>query len=157
MEKTLYQNTYQIAGTKAHEKVDEKKYSSSKHILMSLDVFCEKYKIAGKIDIFDIKTGCLTERKKKIKSIYDGYIFQLYGQYFALQEMGYNVKKFQLYSMDDNKTHSILLPENNPVMLSKFEQTIEKMRNFDMTIFTQSNPAKCQNCIYEPACDRGLI
>jgi len=157
MDKTLYQNTSQIAGTKVHESVDKKKYSHSKNILMSMDVFCEKYRISGKIDMFDIKTGCLTERKKKIKNIYDGYVFQLYGQCFALREMGYTVKKLQLYSMDDNKKHPILLPEDNPIMLSKFEQTIEQMRNFDMTLFVQNNPVKCQNCIYEPACDRGLI
>lgn len=157
MEQTLYQRTSQIAGTKAHEAIDTKRYSTSRHIIMGLEVFCEEYRIAGKIDMFDIKTGCLVERKKKIKCIYDGYIFQLYGQYFSLTEMGYIVKKMQLYSMDDNKKYEIPLPEENQDMLKKFKETITDMRNFNMRNFVQDNLLKCQNCIYEPVCDRGLL
>lgn len=47
-------------------------------MLQGVSVYCEKYNLVGKIDVFDEKTGILTERKKKIKTVYDGYIYQIY-------------------------------------------------------------------------------
>ena len=77
--------------------------------MQSLDVYCEKYRLLGKIDIYDGKKKILRERKRQIKQVYDGYIFQLYGQYFSLIEMGYEVDKMELYSMIDNKKYPIEL------------------------------------------------
>ena len=71
VEKELYQREYQINGTNAHKTIDNHTYSSKKSILQGIDVYTEKYDILGKIDIFDIDTGILTERKNKIKTIYD--------------------------------------------------------------------------------------
>ena len=99
----------------------------------------------------------LTERKRQIKTIYDGYVFQIYAQYFALAEMGYEVRKLHLYSMIDNKKYSVKLPEEDADMLYKFEKTIDDIRKFDMESFVLNNIEKCRKCIYEPACDRGLI
>ena len=124
---------------------------------MSLDVYCEKYNLVGKIDMFDISTGILTERKKTIKKIYDGYIFQLYAQYFALKEMGYDVKRIQFHSISDNKNYMISLPEDDLDMFEKFEKTIQKIKDFKIENFNQNNIEKCKHCIYEPACDRGLV
>lgn len=156
MEKTLYQGMAQQEGTEAHRTIDENRYSTSRNILTSLNVYCDRYRLSGKIDMFDVGLGRLTERKKKIKEIYDGYVFQLYGQYFSLCEMGYTVKELCLYSMDDNKRYPVELPENNLPMLNKFEELISEMRNFNMDEYLQKNPEKCKNCIYEPACDRAL-
>jgi CRISPR-associated protein Cas4 len=119
-------------------------------------VYSEQYHIVGKIDIYDSDAKILTERKKKIKVIYDGYIFQIYAQYFAMKEMGYEVKKLRFYSMDDNKTYPVKLPEENPDMTQKFEKTIEQIRCFKLEGFRQENIEKCKKCIYEPICDRGL-
>ena len=157
MDRMIYQNTDQINGTAAHKNVDEGVYSTRKNILMGLDVYCEKYNLIGKIDIFDIDKKVLRERKKKIKNIYDGYVFQIYAQYFALTEMGYDVNKLEIYSMDDNKTYKIPLPEDNGEMLTKFEKVVSEIRAFSMSDFVQTNVSKCQHCIYEPACDRTLI
>ena len=66
-------------------------------MLQGVSVYCEKYNLVGKIDVFDEKTGILTERKKKIKTVYDGYIYQIYAQYFSLIEMGYKVNELRLY------------------------------------------------------------
>lgn len=151
-----YQSEYQINGTKAHEAVDNNKYSSRKNVLQAVSVYSEKYNIVGKIDIFDIDTGILTERKRQIKNIYDGYVFQLYAQYFALCEMGYIVKKIQLYSMIDNKKYPISLPDDDKEMFDKFEQLIDVMKSFKLDDFVQTNSEKCARCIYEPACDRGV-
>lgn len=152
-----FQKSPQLNGTQAHTAVDSGAYSSRKNILQGISVYSEKYRLAGKIDILDTATHTLTERKKKIKVIYDGYIFQIYAQYFALTEMGYTVNKLRLYSMDDNKIYNVPLPKENPAMYAKFEELVKTMRTFDLIAFRQANTAKCQNCIYEPACDRSLL
>ncbi|WAW14525.1 type V CRISPR-associated protein Cas4 [Peptostreptococcus equinus] len=153
----IYNSNKQIDGKNAHESVDKNKYSTKKNILTGISVYSEKYGLTGKIDIFDSEQGLLTERKKKIVNIYDGYIFQLYAQYFCMKEMGYDVKKLRFHSIDDNKNYEVNLPENDVVMFGKFENIIEQMRTFELSKFKQNNISKCRNCIYEPACDRSLI
>lgn len=156
-DKMLYQCKDQINGTNAHLAIDNGNYSTKRNVLQAIPVFCERYGIVGKIDIFDIETGLLTERKKKISTIYDGYVYQLYGQYFSLTEMGYKVNEMRLYAVDSNKSYYIDLPKNNNNMLLNFERTIQEMRNFRLEIFKQTNIQKCRHCIYEPACDRSLL
>jgi CRISPR-associated exonuclease Cas4 len=131
LEKLLYQEESQLLGTEAHRTLDNNTYSSKKSILQGEMVYSNTYNIIGKIDIFDIGKGILTERKNKIKEIYDGYILQLYAQYFALKDMGYKVNTIRLYSMDDNKNYYIELPENNKAYLSLFEETIDSIKKFE--------------------------
>ncbi len=150
--KLLYQDSYQLNGTDAHKNSDAATYSTRKSVLQGISVYCEKYNLCGKIDVFDVESGILTERKKKIKHIYDGYIFQLYAQYFALSEMGYNINEIRLYSMDDNKIYNISKPSENQELLSSFENLINKMSNFTLIGFQQENIEKCSNCIYEIMC-----
>ncbi len=152
-----YQSDAQINGSAAHKSVEEKTYSTNKDILQNLDVFSEQYGLIGKIDIFDKRKGELIERKKRIKTVFDGYVFQLYGQYFALKEMGYDVRRITLYSYDDNKKYQIPLPENDDEMLSHFEKRVNDINEFSMDGFKQNNPDKCAKCIYEPACSSSLF
>lgn len=152
-----YQNSYQINGTSSHETVDKGTYSARKNIITALEIYSEKYNLVGKIDIYDADSKTLTERKRQIKTIYDGYIYQIYAQYFALCEMGYEVRKLRFYSMVDNKTYPVKLPSEDTEMLHKFEKTINDIKNFDMENFWQENSEKCRKCIYESACDRGLL
>jgi CRISPR-associated protein Cas4 len=154
LNKDIYQTSSQINGTNCHKTIDEKKYSSRKDILQSIDIYCNEFNVEGKIDVFDIPTGILTERKRKITKIYDGYVFQLYAQYYALIEMGYNVNKIRLHSICDNKTYNLLLPEQNPKMNQKFKNIIKEMHKFDYRKFIQKDCKKCLECIYEPICDR---
>lgn len=156
LDNMLFQCEDQIDGSNAHEALESGRYSSRKNILQAISVCCEKYNLQGKIDQFDSIKGLLTERKRKVSVIYDGYVFQLYAQYFSLLEMGYNVNKLQIYSMEDNKVHPILIPEKNPDMLKKFEETIVQIQTFNLSSFQQINAEKCKRCIYEPACDRTL-
>lgn len=148
----MYQCEAQINGTAIHKTVDEGFYSTASHILQGISVYSEKYNLIGKIDVFDAKSGVLRERKKKIKNIFDGYVFQMYSQYFALTEMGYEVKKMILYSYDDNVSYPISIPKENDEMLLKFESVIEKIKSFSLNGFYQENLEKCLNCIYEPLC-----
>lgn len=157
LQRTLYQQSSQINGTAAHKAIDTKSYSSKSTVLQGIDVYTEKYGILGKIDVFDTKSGILTERKNKIVKIYDGYIFQLYAQYYALEEMGYNVKKLRLHSLQDNKTYTIASPKKDTKMDEKFKKLIKNMHKFSIDNFKQTNAKKCESCIYEPSCDRSLL
>lgn len=156
MDRMIYQNSDQINGTAAHTTVDSSTFSTSKEILTGFDVYCEKYGLIGKIDIYDGKKKLLRERKKKVKQIYDGYIFQIYAQYYCMIEMGYEIKSLEIYSMDDHRHYEISLPEKDADMKNKFENTIEGIRNFNMGDFKQTNALKCERCIYEPSCDRSI-
>lgn len=156
MDKMIYNEKVQIDGSYIHEKVDTAGYSTSKNILQGIDVYCDEYGILGKIDIFDSKNGILTERKNKIKNIYDGYVFQLYAQCISLREMGYTVKKLKLYSFSDNKSYDVSLPEDDPKTFKKFVDTIQQMKNEDVSSFWPTNSDKCANCIYRQFCDRSL-
>ena len=149
------QTTSQINGSAVHESVDNAEYSTRKDILQGIMVFSEKYDLIGKIDHYEISKGLLVERKRMVKTIYDGYVFQLYAQCFCLREMGYEVKHLHIHSYIDNKNYDIALPEDNPDMLLKFEQIVREIHQFSPTGFVQENIEKCRNCIYEPACDRG--
>lgn len=152
----LFQCDKQINGSAVHQTVDNRQYSTAKTILQGIDVYCEKYNLIGKIDCFDVSNGRLTERKRQVVSIYDGYVFQVYAQCFALREMGYDVKEIVIHSYVDNKNYPIKLPEDDSVMLNKFEKLLLDYEKFDLTNYVQTNSSKCANCIYSDLCDRPL-
>lgn len=153
----IFQQKPQVAGKAAHAAIDEQTYSSRKNILQGLDIYSDRYKLCGKIDLFDIDTGKLSERKREIKVIYDGYIFQVYAHYHALTEMGYVVNSIVIYDITHNKNYFIPLPDENPEMQNKFEEVIRQLNEFDM-IDPDFNPveAKCRRCIYSNLCDYSL-
>jgi RecB family exonuclease len=156
-DRMMLQSTYQINGSHAHRTIDTGTYSSRSACLQGVEIYCEEYGIAGKIDVFDIESGTLTEKKKKISRIFDGQILQVYAQYFALKEMGYDIKKIRIYSMDDNKNYDIELPENDIEMKNKFDDTVREMRSFNPLGFRQTNELKCARCIYEPMCGNSSL
>jgi CRISPR-associated protein Cas4 len=156
LKREIFQSDKQLNGTYAHETIDNNHYSTKRSILQGIDVYCERYNLVGKIDVFDVDMGVLTERKRKVVTVYDGYIFQLYAQYFALTEMGYSVNKLVIHSFDDNKSYNILLPHDNHEMLSKFENTIAQMNAFNLEYYQPTSIQKCKNCIYSDLCDRSL-
>jgi CRISPR-associated exonuclease Cas4 len=153
----LYQQKPQVAGKAAHTAIDEKTYSTRKNILQSVEIYSERYKLCGKIDLFDVDSGKLSERKREIKTIYDGYVFQVYAQYHALTEMGYHVNSIVLYDITHNKNYPIALPHENPEMQQKFERLIDDLNSFDMNKSDfVANEQKCKNCIYSNLCDYSL-
>lgn len=152
----LYYDVPQIEGKTAHAAIDEKRYSTHKGILQGMDVYSDQWKLCGKIDIFDQKKGMLTERKKMIDLIYDGYLFQLYAQYYCLTEMGYSVSILRFYSSNDNRIHPVKLPEEDVFMKEKFLATLYAIRHFSLEEFVPENSKKCEHCIYENFCDRSL-
>lgn len=147
-----YKDKPQVAGTLAHQNIEDKRYSTRKDILQGTPVFSEQYGIAGKIDIFDKTKGELIERKNKIKKIYDGYRYQVYAQYFCLSEMGYRVNKIFFHSLSDNQRYPVPLPNQKDIQ--EFESLIQQIRDFDLhTKGFQQNKEKCRNCIYSQLCD----
>lgn len=151
-DKKVYQDTPQIEGTMAHESIDTKTYSTAKKYIQSMHISSEKYRLSGKIDIYNQETKTLIERKNQIKKVYDGYKYQLYAQYFCMQEMGYEVLNLTIYSMKDNIKYAIPLPNAQEII--KFERLLQQYKTFqpDKPWFTQ-NPKKCAMCIYRELCD----
>lgn len=152
----LYYTNAQLDGKAAHAAIDEHRYSTHKNILQGIDVFSDEYRLCGKIDTFNTESGILTERKKHIAKLYDGYIFQLYAQCICLREMGFSVQQLRFYSSDNNKAYPVPLPEENPALFEKFNQTNKEMQSFDAESFVPQNKEKCAHCIYNDFCDRPL-
>ena len=97
-----------------------------------MEVYSDKYRLYGKIDIYDADKKILTERKKHVTRIYDGYVFQLYAQYYAMLEMGYEIKGLEIRSLDDNRRYIVKLPDEDKLMKNKFECLVNTMRTFDL-------------------------
>ena len=152
----VYKQKVQLKGEAAHTTIDTKKYNTRKNILQGIEVFSEQYGLCGKIDIFDIETGKLTERKRAIKRIYDGYIYQVYAHCHALREMGYKVNSIVIHDMVHNKNYPVALPEDDEDMQNKFESLIVQINSFDLNSEFHANPEKCKNCIYSNLCDKAL-
>lgn len=148
----VYHQSPQIKGKIKHENIEQQRYSSAKRYVQGLEVYSEKYNLAGKIDIYDKETQSLIERKNKIKKIYDGYKYQLYAQYFCLEEMDYEVKQLFIHSLSDNKRYKIDLPNRQKIV--DFENIIRNINCFNLLdIDFKQNPAKCQQCIYRELCN----
>jgi len=120
--------------------------------LQGIEVYSEEFEIIGKIDLYDKGKKQLIERKKKIKTLYEGYYLQIYAQYYCLIEMGYVVKELFFHSLSDNKRIKVPLPTNEDKL--RLKEIISQMNNFDLADkdFSQ-NVKKCQMCIYKELCD----
>lgn len=155
-EKSSYQQIPQKRGTIAHESIDTQTYSSAKRYLQSISISSEKLKLIGKIDLLDTKTNTLIERKYQVKTIYDGYRYQLYAQYFCLLEMGYEVDQLVIHSLADNKRYHFDVPSEDET--NKFNDLMYSIQNFSVSKPKNLpiSPQKCANCIYAPLCDKAL-
>lgn len=146
----IYHSEYQTRGKISHKNIEKGDYSSLKRYLQGIDIYSEKYKLAGKIDIYDTLSKTVIERKYLVKKIFDGYRFQLYAQYFCLIEMGYEVKKLKIHSLADNKNYIIPLPEGD--RLNKFKNIIKAMYEFNPRLKIRKNKNKCARCVYGALC-----
>lgn len=87
-DKDIYQAKPQVRGTLSHQATDNKTSTTKADVILSLQVYSERYHLMGKIDVYRKKEKMLIERKYQLKQIYQGQIYQLWGQMFCLQEMG---------------------------------------------------------------------
>lgn len=146
-----YQQSPQKVGLAAHRTVDEGSYSSRKSILTGMMVYCEKYGLLGRIDVYDESTRTVTERKWSISAVWEGFRLQLHAQYFALEEMGFPVAYLRLHSQKDNQTYEVPLPTEQDA--HRLEEVIAQMRAFRFETPYSPNPRKCAGCIYRELCD----
>lgn len=151
----MFHQLPQTVGQSAHAAVDEHRYSTRKSIITGMTVYSERYNLLGCIDIFDVASGLLTERKYSITAVYDGFRYQLFAQYFALTEMGYTVNQMRLHSSKDNKNYDIELPDANTT--KQFEKVLDDIRCFSLFNEFKPNPNRCHHCIYAPLCDYGCM
>jgi len=146
----IYHSVFQTRGKLAHSSIDSKKYTTSKKLLQGIGIYSEKLGLAGKIDLFDLESGYLIERKYKVKKIFDGYRFQLYAQMYCLQEMGYAVKKLYIHSLSDNSRYEVKMPDKTEE--HKFKLLVKEIKEYipGRNIIKSKN--KCDNCIYRNLC-----
>jgi len=141
-----YHQTPQLAGKIKHENIDEGRYSTAKKYMQGLEVASEEYGILGKIDIYDIESQTLIERKNKVKKIYDGYLMQVWAQTVCLEEMGYSVKKIFIHSLSDNKRYPVDLPGKTG--RKKLKELVERINNFNPLLLLNHHCPKCELSIY---------
>lgn len=146
----IYHCTPQIVGKIKHENIEQRRYSTSKHIMQGLAIYCDKYDITGRIDIYDRNKFELVERKYRVSKIFDGHKYQLYAQMFCLEEMGYRVDKLFIHSLVDNKRFEISKP--NDIETAHFEFVIDEMRCYVPDNYKELNINKCNKCIYAELC-----
>lgn len=146
----FYHATPQIRGNIAHEAVDEKRSSTRKDELLAMPVFCKSLGITGKIDVYRGREKHLIERKYQLKQIYQGQYYQLWGQYFCMIEMGYEIERLSFYEIYSNRTIPVNLPGQQEY--DELKSFILKFQSFNINEITFINPNKCCHCIYNPVC-----
>ena len=146
-----YHAVPQTRGKIAHEATDNKK-STRKTDIMALPVFCNEIGIMGRIDLYKYEEKHLIERKYKLTKIYQGQLYQLWGECFCMKEMGYEIDRLSFYEISTNKMIPMEIPG---------EEQKEELKNF-VRAFKLFNPMesidvndnKCTHCIYSPLCDK---
>ena len=152
-DESLFKAAPQTQGTLVHQTIENKTASHRADDLLSLPVCSEQYQLMGRIDMFRKNTGTLIERKYQLKHIYQGQIYQLWGQMLCLCEMGYKVHSLAFYEISTNKMISIAMPTQEE--LNRFCNFLEQYRSFDpATTKFLINPNKCCHCIYCNLCDK---
>lgn len=126
--KSLYQDVPQVAGTNAHETIDNHKYNK-KGWLSNIWLASFTLPIYGKADLYNLETGELVERKRLIKKIYEGQLMQIWAQFYCLREMGYKVKKISIYSLSDNKRYNLDIPKYKDI--KKLKNLIKRINNYE--------------------------
>ncbi len=146
-----YQSKFQFNGSLNHKNIDGNMYSTSKYIFQGMSVFSDEYNLCGKIDLLNVKNHKLIERKYNITKIYQGYIYQLWGQYVCLIEMKYKIESIEIYSLKNNKSYNIDIPTYDD--LRQFKDFLIDIENFDPINSTiKTNRNKCNKCIYSKLC-----
>lgn len=141
----------QQKGKLAHANIDSFE-KEEKHVLKGAYVISSKLGVYGKIDKFYVRDGKLVESKFQITTVYKGYVYQLWAQYFGLVEMGYEVKSISLYSIKDKKHFPIPIPGD--AERKELREHIIRIAHFDFEAPLQVNVNKCKHCIYASLCDK---
>lgn len=148
-----FQAAPQSEGRVAHFEIDQADSKDEEDKpLRGIYVYSSKLKLYGKIDTFHPLSGVLVERKREIKTIYQGYLYQLWAQYFALIEMGYQVNEIAFETVIGNR----YLPQRLPSAadFNQLKNHVVNIALFQPENFENQNPNKCVHCIYAALCDK---
>ena len=116
------------------------------------DIFQAVPQTSGKIDLYRFNKKLLVERKYQLKQIFRGQLYQLWGEYFCMVEMGYEVMHIAFYEISTNKMYMQNLPsERDKAELIRF---IDSFRAYDLSYPIKINRNKCMHCIYCNLCDK---
>lgn len=151
----IYTALPQHNGKLLHDKnIKQDKNSSNTNVsvLKEIYVVSNNLGVYGKIDTLYIEEKKLVESKFLINRIYKGYYYQIWAQYFALIEMGFEVNEIEFYSIKDKKSYPITLPDKSEYM--ELRNHIRTIARFDFEKEINVNPAKCSHCIYAALCDK---
>lgn len=148
----LYHAKPQTQGRMAHYAVDHKRSSTRKDDIMSLPVCCHELGIIGKIDVYKGLERHLVERKYQLKQIFQGQLYQLWGECFCMREMGYRVDHVSFYEISTNT----MMPQQLPGIKewNELKSFITQFKTFDPSAPINTNPNKCAHCIYSPLCEK---
>ena len=95
----LYSAKPQQVGKTFHSDIDNYELHEMPETIKGAYVISNMLGIYGKIDTYYIKDNKLVESKYEIKTIFKGYYYQIWCQYYALVEMRYQVKELFFYSI----------------------------------------------------------
>lgn len=151
-DESLYHATPQTRGKNSHDTIDQNTYSNKNNDLTGLSVYSEEYGLYGKIDLYKQWEEKLIERKYVLKRIFQGHIYQLWGEYVCLREMGYPITSLCFHEISTNTSIPVSLPDVSD--LKNFKQYINTLRWSNMDITFELNPQKCQHCIYGNLCEK---
>jgi CRISPR-associated exonuclease Cas4 len=148
----IFSSLPQQKGKSAHQIIDNSEDIGSSSILKGIYIISKNLRVYGKIDTFYKDRKKLVESKFMISKLYQGYIYQIYAQYFALNEMGFLVEEISFFSVKDRKTIKIELPGEKE--FSELENHVQNIIDFDFNSKIKVNQNKCKHCIYCNLCDK---
>ncbi len=149
----LYSAAPQQVGTLHHTAIDHPPMSKKdSQTLKGIYVISKWLGIYGKIDTLHVTEKRLVESKFAITTLYKGYYYQVWAQYFALIEMGFEINTLSFFSIKDRKTYLINIPGESEYQ--ELRQHIRTIARYDFEQEFIPNPAKCQHCIYATLCDK---
>ena len=149
----IFKTIVQLSGTNAHKATDSKKGSSRSCDILSLPVCSNSLGLYGVIDLYRGNTATLIERKLRLNHIFRGQLYQLWGQYFCMLEMGYEVNAIAFYEISTNKMFPQQLPTQSE--RQEFINFLNKIRSYNpLSDNITINPNKCIHCIYCNLCDK---
>src|SRR5690606_17989629 len=151
----VYSAKPQQRGKSVHRDIDRYDHREDKDIpevLKGIYVISTKLGVYGKIDTLYVREKKLVESKYSITTLYRGYYYQLWSQYYALLEMGYPVESLSFYSIKERIEYPVSTPSAEDRL--ELRGHIRKIARFNFEAEIKVNPAKCRHCIYAALCDK---
>ncbi len=154
VDQTVFMGERQTRGGIAHKRIESGE-ASSPDVLCSISVASTEVGVHGRIDKYYPAKRGLVESKLRVSEVHDGHIFQMYAQYFAMEECGYPIGSMSLYSIENHTVYDLALPCENPEKRDLFFKTLEEMRNVSPAMLRPRSLKRCNACVYFPLCEWG--